>query len=117
MVRQTDARMDSQIYNWGIKKDAVLGEGRPEETSNTTGASSVASENSISGFPTTVNGMNLSDPYAWQIPGWPVGNLTVPIQTQAEILRQMEAVQAQYRKELEEAEVERAFLRGFDMEE
>ena len=61
--------------------------------------------------------MNLADQHAWQMPVWPVGNLTVPIQTQAEILRQMEAVQAQYRKELEDAEMERAFLRGFNMEE
>ena len=51
------------------------------------------------------------------MPVWPVGNMGVPIQTQAEILRQVEAVRAQYRKELEKAELERAFLRGFDMEE
>ena len=64
-----------------------------------------------------VNGANLSDRYAWQMPVWPVGNLTMPVQTQAKILRQMEAVRAQYRKELEKAEMERAFLRGFNMEE
>jgi len=64
-----------------------------------------------------VNGMDLAEQHAWQIPVWSVGNLAVPMQTQAEILRQMEAVRAQYRKELEEAELERAFLRGFDMEE
>jgi hypothetical protein len=39
------------------------------------------------------------------------------MQTQAEILRQMEAMQAQYRKELEEAEMERVFLRGFNSDE
>jgi len=68
---------------------------------------------SILGNGMPVNGVNLADQYAWQMPVWPVGNLTVPIQTQAEILRQVEAVRAQYRKELEEAELERAFLRGF----
>ena len=94
-----------------------MGGGGGVKNASHTGASSVASENSISGFPTTVNGMNLSDPYAWQIPVWSVGNLAVPMQTQAEILRQVEAVRAQYRKELEEAELERAFLRGFNMEE
>ena len=46
-----------------------------------------------------------------------MGNLAVPMQTQAEILRQIEALKTQYRKELEEAELERAFLRGFNMEE
>jgi len=64
-----------------------------------------------------VNGVNLSEQHAWQIPVWSLGNLTVPMQTQAEILRQMEAVRAQYRKELEEAELERAFLHGFNLEE
>lgn len=59
----------------------------------------------------------MADPYAWQMPAWPVGNLTSPVQTQAEVLRQVEAMRAQYRKELEEAELERAFLRGFNMEE
>ena len=39
------------------------------------------------------------------------------LQTRAEILRQVEALKAQYRKELEEAELERAFLRGFNLEE
>ena len=39
------------------------------------------------------------------------------LQTQAEILRQMEAVRAQYRKELGEAELEQAFLHGFNLEE
>jgi len=57
------------------------------------------------------------DQHAWQMPVWPVGNLTVPMQTQAEILRQVEAVRAQYRKELGEAELEQAFLHGFNMEE
>ena len=39
------------------------------------------------------------------------------LQTQAEMLRQMEALKSQYRKELEEVELERAFLHGFNMEE
>ena len=94
-----------------------MGGGKPGSNASLTNASSVASENSISGFPTTVNGVNLANKHAWQMPVWPVGNLAVPMQTQAEILRQMEVVQAQYRKELEEAELEQAFLHGFNMEE
>jgi len=75
------------------------------------------SNQSIAQYREYVNGMDLAEQHAWQIPVWSVGNLAVPMQTQAEILRQVEAVRAQYRKELEEAELERAFLRGFDMEE
>jgi len=108
---------ESQIYHWGIKQDATLGGGKLGGYAASPGASSVASGNSISGFYPTVNRVDLADQYAWQMPVWPVGNLTSPVQTQAEILRQMEAVQAQYRKELEEAELERAFLRGFNLEE
>ena len=59
----------------------------------------------------------MADQHAWQMLMWPVGNMASPIQTQAEILRQMEALKTQYRKELGEAELERAFLRGFNMEE
>ncbi len=40
---------ESQIYNWGIKKDAVLGGGRPGETPNTTDASSSASSGTTLG--------------------------------------------------------------------
>ena len=112
-VRDMATPLESQIYNWGIKQDATLGGGGRGQNRIPNDASSVASENSISGFLPTVNGVNLADQYAWQMPVWPVGNMGVPIQTQAEILRQMEAVQAQHRKELEEAELERAFLRGF----
>ena len=112
-VRDMVKTNESQIYNWGIKQDATLGGGGGVKNASHTDASSVASENSISGFYPTVNGVNLANQHAWQMPVWPVGNLTVPIQTQAEILRQMEAVRAQYRKELEEAELERAFLSGF----
>ena len=61
--------------------------------------------------------MDLSDQRTWQMPVWPVGNLTMSMQAQAEILRQMEALKSQYRKELEEAELERAFLQGFNAEE
>ena len=100
-----------------IKQDATLGGGGRGQNRIPNDASSVASGNSISGFHPTVNGVNLANKHAWQMPVWPVGNLTSPVQTQAEILRQVEAVRAQYRKELEEAELERAFLRGFDMEE
>jgi len=73
--------------------------------------------NNLTSFIGSVNGANLMDQHAWQMPVWPVGNLTVPMQTQAEILRQVEAVRAQYRKELGEAELEQAFLHGFNMEE
>ena len=109
--------VNREADNVEIKRDATLGGGGGVKNASHTDASSVASENSISGFLPTVNGVNLADQYAWQMPVWPVGNLTSPVQTQAEILRQVEAVRAQYRKELEETELERAFLRGFDMEE
>lgn len=56
MVRQTDAKMDSQIYNWGIKKDAVLGVGGRGETPDTTGASSSASNLDITQPEQSVNG-------------------------------------------------------------
>ena len=42
------------------------------------------------------------------------GNRSV---TDEGIQRQMEALKTQYRKELEEAELEEAFLRGFNVEE
>ena len=100
-----------------IKRDATLGGGGDGKPAGRSGASSVASKESIFGFLPNVNGVNLADQYAWQMPVWPVGNLTSPVQTQAEILRQVEAVRAQYRKELEEAELERAFLQGFNAEE
>ena len=116
-VRDMVKTNESQIYNWGIKQDATLGGGGGVKNASHTDASSVASENSISGFLPTVNGVNLANQHAWQMPVWPVGNLVIPMQTQAEILRQMEAVRAQHQKELEEAELERAFLRGFNLEE
>ena len=40
MVPSADGRMDSQIYNWGIKKGPALGGGGPGGTPNTTDASS-----------------------------------------------------------------------------
>ena len=73
MVRQTDGSMDSQIYNWNIKRDATLGGGErgampdrsdassvtpldatldgggPGEKPNTTGVSSVAPQDAALG--------------------------------------------------------------------
>jgi len=72
-----NGKPDSQIYNWGIKRDAVLGGGRPEKNPNTTGASTVASGNSIFGFLPTVNGMNLADQHAWQNPLWPAWDMGI----------------------------------------
>jgi len=72
-----NGKPDSQIYNWGIKRDAVLGGGRPEKNPNTTGASTVASGNSIFGFLPTVNGMNLADQHAWQNPLWPARDMGI----------------------------------------
>ena len=100
-----------------IKRDATLGGAGLGTKPHHSGASSVASKESIFGFLPNVNGVNLADQYAWQMPVWPVGNLAMPVQTQVEVLRQVEAVKAQYRKELEEAELERSFLRGFNLEE
>lgn len=46
---------ESQIYNWGIKKDAPLGDVQPVVSNSSHGASSDASNNSISETPPVVN--------------------------------------------------------------
>ena len=43
MIRQTDGTMDSQIYNWSIKKDATLGGGERGAMPDHSGASSATS--------------------------------------------------------------------------
>ena len=56
MVKGTDgATSESQIYNWGIKKDASLGGGSHGQKAASSGASSDASNNSI---PQTEPGVN-----------------------------------------------------------
>ena len=52
-----------------IKRDATLGGAGLGTKPHHSGASSVASRDSISGFQPAVNGGDLSDQYAWQMPG------------------------------------------------
>ena len=51
--------------------------------------------------------------YAWQVPVWLAGDLTAVVQAQAELLRQAytESLRTQ-----QEEELDRAFLRGFNLE-
>lgn len=49
MVPSADGKMDSQIYNWGIKTGATLDGGGPGEKPNTTGVSSVAPQDAALG--------------------------------------------------------------------
>ena len=51
---------ESQIYNWGIKKDASLGDVQPVVSNSSHGTSSDASINSISQTVPGVNGENPS---------------------------------------------------------
>ena len=51
-----------------IKRDATLGGGGDGKPAGRSGASSVASRESIFGFLPNVNGVNLADQYAWQMP-------------------------------------------------
>ena len=52
-----------------IKRDATLGGAGLGTKPHHSGASSVASKESIFGFLPNVNGVNLADQYAWQMPG------------------------------------------------
>lgn len=143
MAPSVDGKSDSQIYNWGIKKDAVLGGGRPGETPNTTGASSsassgatldsgkpssnasspgassVASSNIISALHGDVN----ADDRPNGVTGKQLSKPTDTEQARMEVLRQvyqMEQLRQMYEaklREMEKEDLEQQFLWGLEMEE
>ena len=113
VVRDMEKKHESHIDYLEIKHDATLGGGGDGKSAGRSGASSVASKNSIPNFLTNVNGNSKKNRYAWQVPVWPAGDLTAVVQAQAELLRQAytESLRTQ-----QEEELDRAFLRGFNLE-
>ena len=142
-IRDVAVPHESQIYNWGIKKDAALGgggrgqnriptgasssassgatldSGKPSSNASSPGASSVASSNIISALHGDVN----ADDRPNGVTGKQLSKPTDTEQARMEVLRQvyqMEQLRQMYEaklREMEKEDLEQQFLWGLEMEE